>query len=138
MFAHNCVFFALNYPFGGKKDYSWFNMRFVILLVSCGSRSSSKAFIFSLYNVNGDSPVKLKVKPGYTATYTCSGYGPTFGGGHDIYIADNAASNQQSYTNCGYHYYHPQGYSCSFYAGSSSHSYTFTPSDIEVFYEATF
>jgi len=118
-------------------------MRFVILLVSCGYRSSSKAFIFSLYNIYGDSPVKLKVKPGYSATYTCSGYGPTFGGGHDIYISDNAASNQQ-YSHCGYSYPLPPGYSynpghpyyqnCVFYAGSNY----FTPTDIEVFYEATY
>ena len=43
------------------------------------------------------------------AIYRCSSNGPTFGNGHDIYISNNAASNQNSYTYCDYAYPLPQG-----------------------------
>ena len=62
-----------------------------------------------------------------------------FGGGHDLYISTNAASNTGSYTNLGYTYNTPSIYSygtttCqSFLAGSHS----FSPNDVEVFYETT-
>ena len=95
-----------------------------------------------MYNINGFSPVKLQIKSTrqYYAIYRCSGYGPTFGGGHDIYISNNAASNRYSSTYCGDTYPLPPGYSssggsCRFYAGGGS--YTFTPTDVEVFYETT-
>ncbi|XP_067017542.1 peroxidasin homolog isoform X2 [Acropora muricata] len=123
-----------SYIFGGYTDKSWSG--------SCGHASSSKSFIYSLYNINGFSPVKLQIKSGRqsNAIYRCSGYGPTFGGGHDIYISNNAASNQNSYTYCGTTYHLPSGYSssrssCRFYAGGGS--IFFTPTDVEVFYETT-
>ncbi|XP_068673405.1 uncharacterized protein [Montipora foliosa] len=107
---------------------------------SCAYASSSKSFIYSLYNINGYAPVKLQVKSGRQsfAIHGCSSYGPTFGSGHDIHISNNAASNRDSYTSCGYSYPLPPGYSssrssCRFYAGS----YKFTPTDVEVFYETT-
>ncbi|XP_044166071.1 uncharacterized protein LOC114973285 isoform X4 [Acropora millepora] len=123
-----------SYIFGGYTDMSWSNPS------SCVYSSSSKSFIYSLYNINGFSPVKVQIKSGSqsNAIYRCSRYGPTFGGGHDIYISNNAASNRNSYTYCGYTYPLPPGYSssytsCRFYAGS----YKFTPTDVEVFYETT-
>lgn len=107
---------------------------------SCSYVSSSKSFIYSLYNINGYAPVKLQIKSGRTsyAIYGCSNDGPSFGNGHDIHISNNAASNRNSYTYCGYAYPLPPGYSssyssCTFYAGS----YKFTPTDVEVFYETT-
>ena len=105
---------------------------------------SSKAFIYSLTNNNGPgsavyNPVKLQVKPDsyQYAVKRCNVYGPTFGD-LDIYISNNAASDQYSRTYCGDRYPLPPGYSlslsnCKFYAGS----YRFTPTDIEVFYETT-
>ncbi|XP_015756507.1 PREDICTED: hemicentin-2-like isoform X2 [Acropora digitifera] len=125
-----------SYIFGGYTDVSWSSPS------SCGYASSSKSFLYSLYNINGFSPVKLQIKSRWQnrAIYRCSGYGPTFGNGQDIYISNNAASNRNSYTYCGYTYHLPPGYSssyssCTFYAGGGSHY--FTPTDIEVFYETT-
>ncbi|XP_044183737.1 hemicentin-2-like isoform X3 [Acropora millepora] len=122
-----------SYIFGGYTDQSWFSS-------SCAWASSSKSFLYSLYNINGFSPVKLQIKSQWQnrAIYRCSRYGPTFGGGYDIYISNNAASNRNSYTSCGYTYHLPPGYSssyssCRFYAGGGS--YYFTPTDVEVFYE---
>ena len=108
---------------------------------------SSKAFIYSLTNNNGSgrhavyNPVKLRVKLDkycrYLATVSHGSRGPRFGS-RDIVISNNATSNQDSYTYCGYSYPLPPGYSLygyryNFYAGS----YRFTPTDIEVFYETT-
>ena len=85
------------------------------------------------------NPVKLRVKPDkyHEAVVLCGTFGPYFGGA-DIFISNNAASNQDSVTYCGDSYPLPPGYSlsgpnCTFYAGS----FYFTPTDIEVFYETT-
>ena len=61
-----------------------------------------------------------------------SSYGPTFGGGHDIRIANNANSNTDSYTNFGSYYSVPSGVQDrqTILAGT----YKFTPDDVEVFY----
>ena len=66
------------------------------------------------------------------AIYRTSGYGPTFGGGSDIYIADNANSNTNSYTNFGWSYSVPSGVQDkrTILAGT----YKFTPDEVEVFY----
>ena len=110
----------------------------------CSFAYSSKAFIYSLTNNNGSghavyNPVKLRVKSDRykNAVVRCDSYGPTFGW-FDIFISNNSASNQNSYTYCGRSYPLPPGYSlsgsnCTFYAGS----FYFTPTDIEVFYETT-
>ena len=85
------------------------------------------------------NPVKLRVKPDMYdgAVNTCDSGGPVFGW-LDMYISNNAASNQYSVTYCGSNYPLPPGYSlcggnCKFYAGRPK----FTPTDIEVFYETT-
>ena len=101
---------------------------------SCSWSTASKAFVFSLYNKDGYNPVKLtQYQNQHLAMYHCSNYGPTFGH-HVIYISDNALSNSNSYTHCGYTYSVPSGYStgnCGFFTGGQH----FTPTDIEVFYE---
>lgn len=100
---------------------------------------SNKAFLFSLYNTYGYYPVKLGIWQNYGyAIYTHSGYGPTFSNGHDMYISDHASSNANSHVQYVYSYDNPPGcsgygYWCSFYIGQTS----FTPDDIEVFYETT-
>ena len=107
----------------------------LFILGPCAYSSASKAFVFSLYNVKGYNPVKLtQYQNQQYAVYRCSSYGPTFGGGHNIYISDNAKSNQHSYTECGSMYSNPAGYSaghCNFFTGSLY----FSPSDIEVYFE---
>ena len=109
----------------------------VSILGSCGYSLAINAFLFSLYNAKGYNPVKLtQYRNQQYAMYGCSNYGPTLGAGlgHDIYISDNALKNQGSYTKCGATYSTPSGYSagdCGFFTGGVS----FTPTDIEVFYE---
>jgi hypothetical protein len=61
--------------------------------------------------------------------YCHPSYGPTFGGGHDIYVYDQSNSNSNSYTNF------PNGYSDS--TGKGNVTFTgqlnFTSQEIEVF-----
>ena len=66
------------------------------------------------------------------AIYRNSSYGPTFGGGHDIYIANNANRDAPSYTNFGFSYSVPSGVQVknTILAGT----YSFTPDEVEVFY----
>ena len=119
---------------------------FVSFLLASGSwryQYDSKAFLFSLVNKPRWAPVKLP-QPGRDnsmshSIYSSSSYGPTFGGGHDIHISNYASSNTNSYSNLGLTYSPPSGYSYgstfaqSFMAGSLS----FTPDEVETFYETT-
>jgi len=125
------------YIFGGYTSVSW--------SYSCGYRYDSAAFLFSLVNKPGWQPLKLDQTAKYSSPkvhsiYSCSSYGPTFGGGHDIRIANNAASNTNSSSNLGYTYSPPAGnsflssFTRSFLAGSN---YNFRPDEVEVFYETT-
>ena len=65
------------------------------------------------------------------AIYRGSSYGPTFGG-HDIYIANNANSNTNSYTDFGSNYSVPSGVQNrkTILAGTRN----FSPDEVEVFY----
>jgi hypothetical protein len=70
------------------------------------------------------------------ALYTYTSFGPTFGGGHDIHISNNANANIGSYTFLGYTYRPPSGYTYNtdkvknLLAGT----YRFTPNEVETFY----
>ena len=98
--------------------------------------------MFSLVNKPGWAPVKLP-QTGIGSSnrahsiYCYSSFGPTFGYGFDIYIQNYASSNSASYSDLGYTYSPPSGYSYTstfartFLAGS----YYFTPDEVETFYE---
>merc|ERR1711920_524363 len=79
--------------FGGYTDDSWSS--------STSYQSSSLSFLFQLrptmkrYNKKGGSG---------SATYHNSGYGPTYGNGHDLHISTNCLYYATSYTNGGYGY----------------------------------
>ena len=120
-----------------------FHLYFVVGSGS-GYRYDSNAFLFSLVNKPGWAPVKLPRAGKYSSRRQYSIYnnpsnGPTFGRGDDIYISNYASSNRNSYANLGHEYSPPSGYSYgstftqTFLAGT----YTFTPDEIETFYETT-
>ena len=108
----------------------------LFLFLSSGSSggyvSTSNAFIFSLRNKEGLGPFKSMVTNPSHAIYRSSGYGPLFGGGHDIIIYDNANSNTHSNTNFGHSYSVPSRVQDkkTILAGT----YYFTPDEVEVFY----
>ena len=62
-------------------------------------RYSSKAFIFSLKNYFGYGYFKKDIISISYATYSHRYYGPTFGSGFDIHVANYANSNYNSYFN---------------------------------------
>ncbi|KXJ12847.1 hypothetical protein AC249_AIPGENE8822 [Exaiptasia diaphana] len=114
--------------FGGFADKSWQSKLDVY-------KESSKSFMFSLYNNNGYQPIQLKLTGlnNVHALRQVPSWGPTFGSGYDIHISNLASTNVLSYTKPNTYESPPgcsTGLSCTFLAGS----YTFKPSDIEVFY----
>ena len=97
--------------------------------------ATSKSFIFSLVDKETLAPFKSMVKQARSsvAIYSRSTYGPTFGGGHDLYIAGNANRNTYSHA-AGFGNSHslPNGVidSSTILAGSTK----FSPDEVEVFY----
>ena len=95
-----------------------------------GWQYSTNSFIFSLKNYYGYGYFKNDVNNYYQyATYSSYSYGPTFGGGHDIYIADYANTNYNSYFYC-YSYTSPY---CDSYLWAGNNNVC--PDEIEVYYE---
>jgi hypothetical protein len=93
------------------------------------------SFIFSLRNKENLPPFKAPLKDQNTpyAMYTGNSYGPTFGGGHDIHISNDASSNTGSYAyNFNYYYQAPSDVSNAntILAGTRN----FQPSEVEVFH----
>ena len=133
--------FASEYQDGASSDRCY---PFLFFLIDSGNnyQYDSKAFLFSLVNKPGWAPLKLpqtgKYSSGQHSIRFYSSYGPTFGAGHDIHISNSASSNSISYSNLGYTYSPPSGYSYSstfaqtFLAGT----YNFTPDEVETFYES--
>jgi hypothetical protein len=90
-----------SYIFGGFASANWNSANL--------NESDPNAFIFSLTNKD-NKPVKMKVDPNdHQYSVLCdSKYGPAFGCGIDIYIANNANTTMNSYSNLGYTFKHPQ------------------------------
>ncbi|KAL9963121.1 hypothetical protein ACROYT_G032296 [Oculina patagonica] len=123
------------YIFGGYTSVSW---------SGCQWWYDSAAFLFSLVNKPGWQPLKLDQTGQYSyqksySIYSCSSHGPLFGGGYDIYIVSYASSSTSSYTNLGYEYIPPPGYSygSSFAQSFLAGSMYFQPDEVEVFYETS-
>ena len=76
----------------------------------------------------------MVANPSY-AIYRSSVYGPKFGTGHDIRIANNATSNRNSYARIGHSYSVPRGVQNRYTVLAGTQP--FTPDDWEVFYLST-
>ena len=124
-------------------SYTLFILSFVVVVVffsdSGGSYTySAHSFIFSFKNKDNLDPFKVLVKTLDHGIYGNNGHGPTFGGGHDIHISNNANGNRNSYSNLGHSYVQPPGYT---YGSSKirdllAGSYKFQPNEVEVFYQS--
>ena len=75
-------------------------------------KRSNSSFLFSLRNKDNLAPFIANIKQGQEqyAIYCHSGYGPRFGGGHDLYICNNPQANQSSNSGFGHTYQLPPGY----------------------------
>ena len=72
--------------FGGFTTISWDS--------SGAYKNDTQSFLFSV-----DKQTKYPIVKDYQyAIYCGASYGPTFGGGNDIYVHDNSNSNKSSYT----------------------------------------
>ncbi|XP_068749060.1 uncharacterized protein [Montipora capricornis] len=112
--------------FGGYASISWDN--------SASYKNDPNAFLFSLENqINNPQRLTQQNPNDGHSVYSNNGYGPTFGGGHDLYVENNAKGRTGSYTNI-HNYRKPSGTSSynTFLAGK----YNFDPSEIETFYKA--
>ncbi|CAH3191540.1 unnamed protein product, partial [Porites evermanni] len=114
------------YVFGGYTDIPW----------PSPDRwsTTSNSFIFSLVDKEGLAPFKSMVAQPDSAIASWSNYGPTFGGGHDIHIADNANQNTGSYTDFGISYSLPKGVTDRYTVLAGTRF--FSPDEVEVFYLA--
>ncbi len=83
--------------FGGYSEQTWNHIGYY--------KADPNSFIFSLINML-NKPIKMKCSQNH-GIYCNSSYGPTFGGGHDLHIADKSNTNTSSYSNLGYSYSHP-------------------------------
>ena len=109
----------------------------VLFFVSSGSAGyqySTNTFLYSLKNYKGYGYFKKDITNGYNSYATDSQYyyGPTFGGGHDMQIADDAGGNTGSYFNCN-SYRSP--YCDDYLWVGSRYGNNFRPDELEVYYE---
>jgi hypothetical protein len=120
-----------NYVFGGYTAAKWVTDTDE-QLNNGGWIHDSTAFIFSLRRNEVSFNNKFMVKNANHAIYGHSSYGPSFGGGSDIFIIDKSNINIGSYSNLGigYQYHTEDGDSKSFLAGSSNDWLT---NEIEVY-----
>jgi len=92
-----------------------------------------------LFSVDNKKVYPVKANFG-NAIYDHTSYGPTFGGGHDLYIASSAASSTSSYSNLGHTYHTPVGvaYSSNEAKNALFGVYNFQPTQVEVFVLSNF
>ena len=111
--------------FGGYSSISWAS--------NGNNKSANGSFLFTLTNIHGTEPIKFANTKGYDwAVYHNSDYGPTFGGGHDLYISNNCFNNTDSYCSLGYSYPNVSGKGNSIFSGNAN-SGNFKLKELEVF-----
>ena len=94
-----------------------------------GYIDAAGCFLFLVENPHGDAPTCFEYNNDGYAIHGGSGYGPTFGAGHDLHIS----SDGSSYT------YFPSSYSDTLGRGHATFTGAkhFTPEDYEVWAAAT-
>ncbi len=111
--------------FGGFTEKAWDS--------SNQYYSDPKAFIFSLVNKE-NKPFKVMCTNGTNAINCSAAYGPSFGGGCDIYIASGSNANLTSSCNFGSSYKHADYQNATDKAKTIlAGSYNFQTLEIEVF-----
>eukprot|EP00588_Corethron_pennatum_P027358 CAMPEP_0194312080 /NCGR_PEP_ID=MMETSP0171-20130528/9001_1 /TAXON_ID=218684 /ORGANISM="Corethron pennatum, Strain L29A3" /LENGTH=601 /DNA_ID=CAMNT_0039066451 /DNA_START=172 /DNA_END=1977 /DNA_ORIENTATION=+ len=90
------------FVFGGFADLPW---------TSDGDyHASPKAFLFALKSHSGIESTKMRIQNNRAVYHDEDGeYGPTFGDGHDLHIANDSNTNRHSYLRIGSAYNYPPG-----------------------------
>lgn len=109
--------------FGGYTSVSW--------ALEKAYGNDATAFLFTLTNPHNTPPTKYFIKSTRVgnAIYGHENFGPTFGAGHDIYLANNSNLNSSSYIRFPHSYTDTTGQYEKTFTGDNN----FTASDIEVF-----
>ena len=114
------------------------NQRLLCLFLTVSWPSAPGSFMYSLRNNDDLAPFKapLRDEKDLWAIVSYSDYGPTFGGGFDLHIANNAGSNTRSFTRFGFSYQPPPGYTLDENNTNSllPGRFYFTPSETEGLY----
>ena len=85
----------------------------------------SQSFLFSMMNPQGVAPSKMPlVKDQQSAIFCDRRYRPSFGGGFDLHISNNANTNGLSYSNLGHTYQLPTGQQSTFFTGAENFNVT--------------
>lgn len=110
------------YLFGGYAHTAWNS--------SNTYTNDPRAFLFTLVNPNSIQPMRYLVRGGseHSAFYNYGIYGPTFGGGHDIFVS-GASPNATSYINFPFSYSDTTGMGSRTFTGN----YTYVVADVEVY-----
>ena len=97
-----------------------------------GWTNCTESFLFSLVNPSGAKPTKMPLRGtnNENGIFCHSGYGPTVGGGHDLYIASGANTNSSSKSYIGNTYQCPANADSSPFIAGQKH---FRVSELEVF-----
>src|SRR3990167_3760471 len=111
-----------SYIFGGYNTACWNS-------ASNNYFNAPGSFLFTLVNPYGDPPTLFSCKTLANAVYCNTGYGPTFGSGHDLCIHNSARSNNSSYCALGSGYNDTIGRGANTFTGARN----FTVTDYEVF-----
>ena len=110
------------YLFGGYIYVSWASRQSYAV-------DNNSPFLFTLTSPYGIPPAKYQIARPEYAIHDLSGYGPTFGGGHDIYICDQSDTTTGSYSNFPHSYSDRTGNGNATFTGNKN----FQTSDIEVY-----
>jgi hypothetical protein len=112
--------------FGGYNPTHW---------SQSGSYSfDQNSFIFVLQSKKGKPSKFDNFGTDRNSTYNCAGYGPTWGGGHDLYVCDNSNTNTSSYCNSSYSFKIPgEVYGSTTAQSVLAGSYNYKTKEIEVF-----
>ena len=94
-------------------------------------RSASDSFLFTLTNIHGTQPTKFPNSNSCYSLYFSSGYGPTFGGGFDIYTSSKLI-NQNINTGFPHSYQDKLSKGYSIFSGNLNSS-SFQFKELEVF-----
>jgi len=106
--------------FGGYNPNAWG--------ITGNYQGGGGSFIFTLSNPYGSVPTVFHFKSG-NGPYDHPSYGPTWGGGHDLYISNGCNGNNSSYSNFPNSYSDILGYGNNTFTGAKN----FQVAEIEVF-----
>lgn len=110
------------YLFGGYTAINWNSS-------SGNYGNDAQAFLFTLTNPNGIQPTKYQCTNAGYAILNHPSYGPTFGAGHDLNVADNSNANNSSRTKFPRSYQDTTGHGNNTFVGARN----FQTTEIEVF-----